>query len=155
MVLKKLSNNSRSSQNSGTTTLQNQQTQQNTWVQQSGQPAGQTQYPRQTQFRPVVTPQGTLPVGYSGTPGGSGLGVGSGVGGVQGHRASKCISEFRISALANWDISLFRSEPFRRKCLIQKSEVQKLNQNPREGGAYYCSHLIEAQQNRLHTTVIW
>jgi hypothetical protein len=79
MVLKVLSSNSHSSQNSGSTTLQNQQTQQYTWVQQqSGQPAGQTQYPRQPQFRPVVTPHSTLPAGSGGTPG---LG---GVGGVQG-----------------------------------------------------------------------
>jgi hypothetical protein len=77
-----LSNKFRSSHNPGSTTLQHQQTQ-HTWVQQSGQPAGsQTQYPRQTQFRPVVTPGGVLPAGYGGTPGGSGLGAGPG--GVQG-----------------------------------------------------------------------
>ena len=84
LVPKVLSSKSRSSHNLGSTTLQNQQTQSN-WVQQSGQPTGsQPQYPRQTQFRPVVTPGGVLPTGYGGTPGGSGLGAGPVVGGVQG-----------------------------------------------------------------------
>ena len=82
IVLKVLSNMSRSSHNPGSTSLQNQPTAY-AWVHQSGQPAGsQTQYPHQTQFRPVVTPGGVLPAGYVGTPGGSGLGAGPG--GVQG-----------------------------------------------------------------------
>ena len=84
IVPKVLSSKSRSSHNLGSTTLQNQQTQRD-WVQQSGQPTGsQHQYPRQTQFRPVVTPGGVLPAGYGGTPSVSGLGAGPGVGGVQG-----------------------------------------------------------------------
>ena len=59
IVPKVLSSKSRSSHNLGSTTLQNQQTQRD-WVQQSGQPTGsQHQYPRQTQFRPVVTGRDT------------------------------------------------------------------------------------------------
>lgn len=103
MVLFVLSSKSRSGHNTGSTRPQNPQGHNPSMQPAAAQGTGfvnnaqsvstgqQFQYQQQVQFRQVMTSEGRIPAGNSGTPSTGPSGVGAGVGGVQGQfRAGEC-----------------------------------------------------------------
>ena len=144
MVLNVLNIESQSGHNTGSTRPQNPQGHNHSVQPAAPQGTGfvnstqsistgqQFQYQQQVQFRPVLTSDGRMPAGYSGTPSTGTPGLGSGVGGVQGQfRASECARTLPLQCLDTIQGPVCPRRlavgPTRRKLLAQDSQPNTLS----------------------------